>query len=309
MVLSVSRRTDIPAFYGDWFITRLKEGFVYVRNPMNVHQISKIALSPDKIECIVFWTKNPDNEFINKLNVIDKLGYTYYFQYSITSYNKNIEQNIPKKQFQIEKFKKLSNMLGKNKVIWRYDPIFFNDYYTFEYHEKYFDYIASKLSNYTKRCIISFLDAYPKIKKRLQQNNIPEVTESQMYEISLIFSKIAKQYDIKIESCCETADLSQFGIERGHCIDPNLINDICKKNYVFKKDKTQRQNCGCIESIDIGSYNTCRNNCVYCYANWKNSVTMPDDFDSPILCSTINSDDKVTERIIKNCELMNYLPF
>lgn len=303
MILSISRRTDIPAFYGKWFINRLKEGFVYIRNPFNVHQISKVNLTSDKIECIIFWTKNPSEEFIDNLKIIDELGYKYYFQYSITSYDKTIEQNIPQKAIQTEKFQKLANKIGKEKVIWRYDPIFFNEKYSFEYHKKWFEYIAAKLENNTEKCIISFLDYYPKIKKRLIDNKIPEVTENQMSEFAFFLSSIGKKYNIKIESCCEKADLSFAGIEHGHCIDPKLINKISEQQYNFKKDKSQRQNCGCIESIDIGTYNTCKNGCIYCYANQKENVITNYDVNSPLLCSKLLPNDKITERTVKNCKL------
>ena len=304
MILSVSRRTDIPAFYGDWFINRLKEGVVYVRNPMNIHQISKIPLSPEKIECIVFWTKNPSEKFIKDLKTIDELGYRYYFQFSVTSYDQKVEVNIPKKTILMERFKQLSNKIGKEKVIWRYDPIFFNEHYNFEYHKKWFEYIAEKLENHTEKCVISFLDYYSKIRSRLILNGIPEVQEQQMQEFAFYLSTIGKKYNIKVESCCEEIDLSGVGIEHGHCIDADLINRICPLQYDFKKDKSQRQACGCIESIDIGSYNTCRNGCIYCYANWKDNVNSVYDPNSPILCSTINPDDKITDRAIKSCELL-----
>lgn len=304
MILSVSRRTDIPAFYGDWFINRLKEGFVYVRNPMNIHQISKIPLSPEKIECITFWTKNPSDKFINDLKIIDELGYKYYFQYSVTSYDQKVEVNVPRKSIQMERFQRLANQIGKEKVIWRYDPIFFNEHYNFEYHKKWFEYIAQKLENCTEKCVISFLDYYSKIKNRLIANGIPEVTENQMLEFAFYLSAIGKKYNIKVESCCEAINLESVGIEHGHCIDPDLINRICPKQYDFKKDKSQRQACGCIESIDIGSYNTCKNGCVYCYANWKDNVITNYDPLSPILCSEILPDDKITERTVKSCELL-----
>ena len=304
MILSVSRRTDIPAFYGDWFINRLKEGFVYVRNPMNIHQVSKIPLTPEKIECIVFWTKNPSEKFISDLKIIDEMEYKYYFQYSITSYNNQIEKNIPKKQIEIERFQTLASNIGKEKVIWRYDPIFFTDYYDINYHKKWFEYIASKLENYTEKCVISFLDYYPKIKNRLLDNKIPEVSENQMLEFAFYLSSIASKYNIKVESCCEKINLSSAGIEHGHCIDPELINLITGKQYDFKKDKFQRHDCGCIESVDIGTYNTCKNGCIYCYANWKDNIIIQYDPKSPILCSEITKDDKISERIVKSCELL-----
>ena len=304
MIISASRRTDIPAHFGDWFLNRLRDGFLYVRNPMNPHQVSKILLSPEKIECIVFWTKNPSDKFIDNLEQINKLGYSYYFQYTITAYNKSVEVNIPRKEIQINRFLKLSDLIGAEKVIWRYDPIFFTEYYNMAYHRKWFDYLASRLNEHTEKCVISFLDCYPKIKNRLISHGITEVNEEQMKDISFHLAEIAKKYSLKLESCCENIDLSSVGIEHGHCIDPDLIARIKNKQYIFKKDKTQRQDCGCIESIDVGGYNTCLNKCIYCYANWSDTVVTDYDPESPILCSHINSDDKITERVIKSCEIL-----
>ncbi|WP_218109175.1 DUF1848 family protein, partial [Enterococcus avium] len=148
MIISASRRTDIPAFYSDWFIRRLQEGFLYVRNPFNARQIFKIVLSPDIVECIVFWSKNPA-PLLKKLHLIDRMGYKYYFQFTITSYDSSIEKNVPEKKEVIETFVKLSEKIGKHKVIWRYDPIFLTDKFDINYHLKWFEYLASKLSKYT----------------------------------------------------------------------------------------------------------------------------------------------------------------
>jgi hypothetical protein len=306
MILSVSRRTDIPAFYSSWFYQRIKDGYVEVRNPMNTHQVSKIELSPDIIECIVFWTKNPSKDFIENLKLLDDFGYTYYFQFTVTAYDETIERNVPEKKQIMQTFRNLSEKIGKEKVLWRYDPVFMNEKYTLDYHCKYFDYIASKLGGYTDKCIISFIDSYSRIKKRLEAQNINGVTPLQMLSIGELFSSIAREYNIKIETCCESIDLKQYGIEKGHCIDGELINKITNKQYLFRKDATQRKECGCITSIDIGSYNTCHHNCLYCYANWIDTIDknmIHCDPNSPLLCSELKPDDKVTNRKIALCPL------
>ena len=136
MIISASRRTDIPAFYSDWFFNRIKEGYVLVRNPMNAHQISKISLSADVIDCIVFWTKNP-RPMINRLDELK--DYNYYFQFTLNSYAKDIEPNVPSKDKEIIKsFRELSEKIGKDRVVWRYDPILINDNYSVDHHIKYF---------------------------------------------------------------------------------------------------------------------------------------------------------------------------
>ena len=300
MILSVSRRTDIPAHYGDWFINRLKEGFLCVRNPVNPRQVSKISLSPETIECIVFWTKNPSAKFLEDLKIIDSLGYTYYFQYTITSYDKSIEENIPEKRIQIERFKKLSERLGKERLVWRYDPIFFTERFNFDYHKKWFEYIASKLENCTEKCVVSFLDYYPKIQNRLRLKGVPEVTESQILEFAPFLPEAANKYGIAVEACCEKALLRLPGIGQAHCIDSVLINKIAGKDYSFKKDSSQRPGCGCAKSIDVGAYNTCLNKCVYCYANRQENITVQYNPESPLLCSFVTVEDSVTERVMES---------
>ena len=157
MILSVSRRTDIPAFYSEWFFNRIKEGYVCVRNPMNIHQISKIALTPNLIDCIVFWSKNP----YPMLSRLDELkDYMYYFQFTINPYDTVLEQQVPGKKHVIETFKRLSDLISPDRVIWRYDPIILTDTISVDYHIKYFEELAKRLHTYTKTCIISFLDLY-----------------------------------------------------------------------------------------------------------------------------------------------------
>lgn len=143
MIVSASRRTDIPTFYSEWFYNRIKEGFLYVRNPMNAHQISRIDLSPDVVDCIVFWTKNP----IPMLPRLDELAaYKYYFQFTLTGYGRDMEANLPdKKEKLIPAFKQLAEKIGKKRIIWRYDPIVFTKKYSPEYHIKAFTQIAEAL--------------------------------------------------------------------------------------------------------------------------------------------------------------------
>lgn len=296
MIISISRRTDIPAFFSEWFYNRIEDGYFMVRNPMNIHQVSKVEVNPKNSECLVFWTKNPSLSFIENLPKLDAKGFKYYFQFTISSYAQDIEKSVPKKTEIIEKFQKLSNQIGKEKVIWRYDPIILNEKYTFDYHVKYFEYLAEKLSGYTEKVIISFVDCYSKIKTRFQENQISELTQDKMRQLGIALKQIAEKHNLKIESCSETINLDDIGIPHGHCIDGDLINRICKKNYIFQKDKSQRNECGCVTSIDIGSYNTCRHNCAYCYATWNGNIPNSVDNSSPLLGSTLSTEDKVNDR-------------
>ena len=166
MIISASRRTDIPTYYSDWFMQRIKEGYVLARNPMNAHQVSRISLNPEVVDGIVFWTKNP-------LPMLDKLpllkDYMYYFQFTLNGYEQDVEAGVPPKdKFIVPGFQRLSDMLGPERVIWRYDPILLNNKYTFNYHVQRFAELAKQLAPYTKQCTISFLDMYAKTERNMQ---------------------------------------------------------------------------------------------------------------------------------------------
>lgn len=299
MILSVSRRTDIPAFYSEWFFNRIKEGFVYVRNPMNIHQVSWIKLSPDVIDCIVFWSKNP-RPMLNRLHELE--GYMYYFQFTINPYDIGLEQNVPTKNGIIDTFKELASKIGPDRVIWRYDPIILTDNITLDYHIKYFEEIARRLQGYTKTCVISFLDLYKKTERNLRNSSARELAQSEMLKIATHISHIAHRYGITVQSCAEKIELDCIGIRHGHCIDSVLIEDLLGVKLVVSKDKNQRPECGCVQSIDIGEYNTCSHNCKYCYANFNGQKVQEKvrlhDPNSPLLIGNIKPDDKITERKI-----------
>ena len=297
MILSVSRRTDIPAFYTEWFFNRLQEGFVLVRNPMSYHQVSRVKLTPDVIDCIVFWTKDP-TKMLEKLDLLK--GYKYYFQITINPYDNKIESDVPYKNNLIESFKKLSNKIGKEKVIWRYDPIILTEDLNKEYHYKYFDILASKLSGYTDRCIISFIDLYQKTERNMKSILYEDINKETMLEIGETLSHIGRKHNLRIETCSEIIDLSSVGIEHAKCVDDRLISKIIGQSLDISKDKNQRDICGCVASVDIGAYNTCKHGCLYCYANFSETAMLNNinkhDKDSPMLIGNKEPDDIVTDR-------------
>lgn len=302
MILSVSRRTDVPNYYSDWFVNRIKEGFLYVRNPMNAHQISRIALSPDVVDCIVFWTKNPAN-MIEKLECLQ--DYAYYFQFTLTGYGRDIEPNLPDKREElIPTFKQLSKKIGKEKVIWRYDPILISKKYTMDYHLRAFEEIASNLADYTEKVVISFVDFYAKTQRNTRELDIRQPTNEEMINLAAQMAQIASRYNLIIESCAEQINLQKIGIQHGSCIDKKLIEKIlgCKLNG--EKDKNQRGECGCLESVEVGSYNTCLNGCKYCYASFNDEKVKENvktyDPDAPLLCGDITADDNITDRRVKS---------
>ena len=304
MIISASRRTDIPTYYSEWFINRIKEGYVLVRNPMNAHQISKISLDPDIVDGIVFWTKNP----IPMLDKLDRLqDYTYYFQFTLNSYGQDVEAHVPSKQNAIvPAFKKLSDQIGPDRVIWRYDPIFLNDKYTPEYHLRYFEQLAKILHSYTKKCTFSFIDMYRNTEKNVKGLDIhPFPVEQQRY-IAKNLADIAHSYGLQIDTCAEGIDLEQYGIQHARCIDDRLLSKLLGCPLKVGKDKNQRLECGCIESIDIGTYNTCRNGCLYCYANYSQKSVQTNSQkhnpNSPLLFGEVGEGDRITERKVSSCK-------
>lgn len=269
MILSASRRTDIPAFYSDWFINRLKAGYVLVPNPMNANHFSKVPLTPELVDCIVFWTKNPEPMLdAGNYTLVKEMGYRFYTQFTVTPYDKDVEPGLPDKQEIIDNFCKLAELYGKESVDWRYDPIitqFFNKTFPVDWHIEQFEKLCGQLSTYTTRCVISFVDLY-----RKAEISCREVKMQDIMQMASAMGRIAKEHKIKIQTCAESVDLSSLGIEHGACIDKQKIEEICGYPIKIAKDATQRPECGCAQSVDIGTYNTCRMGCAYCYAssNW-----------------------------------------
>ena len=309
MILSASRRTDIPAYYSEWFMNRLQSGYVLTHNPMNHAQISRITLSSDVVDCTVFWTKDPAN-MLGKLPFLDKMGYKYYFQFTLTPYGKDIERSLRDKSLIIETFMHLSKIIGKDRVLWRYDPIILNDKLTINYHHEMFEALCRQLCNYTNVCTISFVDMYSKLDKAVKGNMIREITESEMIQLATIFSEIGCKYGLELRACSEKVDLSSYGIYPASCIDKSTIEKACGYTIDVKSDANQRTGCGCIQSIDIGVYNTCKNGCVYCYANYSNTSVEKNCAKhnpySDILIGTVGLNEKIIEREVKSSKTLGF---
>jgi hypothetical protein len=302
MIVSASRRTDIPNYYSDWFFNRIDEGFVCVRNPMNPRQVSRVSLSPDVVDGIVFWTKNP----APMLKKLDRLrDYVYYFQFTLTPYGKDVEPNLPSKNDAlVPAFQALADRIGKNRVVWRYDPILFNEKYTFDYHLQYFEALARRLAGYTDRCTVSFLDAYRHIRRATDLLKIAEPDLSQKEALMRRFVQIAGEAGMTMDTCAEAIDLSRLGVGHARCIDPQRLEALGGYPLDIPKDKNQRPECGCAAGVDIGAYDTCRNGCLYCYANRGASAVRKNaaahDPASPLLSGRVEPGDVVTERVGKS---------
>ncbi len=291
MIISVSRRTDIPGNYPKWFINRIKKGYVLKRNPMNFKQVSQISLRKEDVSCFVFWTKNPAPliEYLDELE-----DYNYYFQVTVTPYQKDIEKTLPFKKDILKAFKRLSRKIGSEKVVWRYDPILFNEKYTREYHLHYFEVFCKSLSTYTNTCIFSFIESYKKIEVELNKNNIRKPEEIEKIDFVKNMLIIANKYSIKLKTCASS--IKYENVDKSSCIDGSLIEKLYKIN-VTKEDSNQRDECKCITSVDIGAYNTCNNGCIYCYANNANIIKTKDSED--ILGIPLRGDEKINIKKVK----------
>lgn len=283
MIISASRRTDIPAFYSEWFMNRIRAGFFVSVNPFNPGQRQTVSLAPRDVEAIVFVSKNP-GPLIKYLTELDKRGYNYIFQFTLNDYPEVFEPRVPSLQLRVDIFKRLSSQIGPEKIIWRYDPIIVSNITTVDYHIDCIARLAGELRGFSSRMIISFLDLYEKVKYRLdslEKEHGIRVTdicaprnEAEFHRLSQNLGQIAHQNGFEIYSCSEKADLAQFGIEHGSCIDGGYLNKLFTLNIPLKKSRSQRPECQCVTSVDMGVYHTCKFNCRYCYANGNESTVM-----------------------------------
>lgn len=305
MIINTGCRTDIPAFYSKWLINRIREGYVLVRNPYNPNQVTRYNLSPDVVDCLAFCTKNPE-PMLKYLDEIDK--YKQYWFVTITPYGKDIEPNVPNKEKVIESFKKLSKHIGVDAIGWRYDPIFIGNNFDVNKHIYYFEKIAKELKNYTHNCTISFLDLYEKVKR-----NAPEIkppNHEEQIQIAKVFSKIGKENNMVIHSCCEKTYLSQYGLKCNGCMSKEIVEKAigCNLNPPNSR-KNLRESCNCLMGNDIGAYNTCGHLCKYCYANANKGFVIENmkkhNDNSPFLIGGYEDGDKITIAKQKSWKIEN----
>jgi len=264
MILSASRRTDLPRYHLEWFLNRLAEGYASVSNPFRPSQVRHVPLSPDAVDGIVFWSKYP----AAMLLYLETLSnYPYYIQFTITPYDTKIEPGIPDKDgLVIPCFQQFAEQIGPARVIWRYDPILINEYWTTKRHTETFSRIAHKLCGYTEQCIISFLDSYRHIASTIRRLGIREPDETEKRDLVRALADIAREHKIQLSACAEPIDFTTEGVSPARCIDAALLTRIAGRSIVVKRDSNQRPACGCSQSMDLGTYQTCPAGCVYCYA-------------------------------------------
>ncbi len=294
MILNVSGRTDIVAFYSEWFMNRYHEGFVDVRNPFNPNLVSRINF--DNVDAILFCTKNPI-PIIKYLKEIEK---PIIFYVTLTPYKNDIEPNVPPKGKIIEAIKQISKIIGIDNLYIRYDPILLNSKYNIEYHKKAFQNMCTLLDGYVKQIIVSFVDDYKNVRKNFNVLKLQEFTKEIYKEIGLCFSESAKKHGMTVQTCCEEENLGEYGFKVSDCLSHELAYKITKKTY--KTWMARGKKCKCVQMVDIGVYNSCKHFCKYCYANYDekqvNQNFLNHNPKSSLLIGELKSDDIIKERIM-----------
>ena len=267
MILQTGQRTDIPAFYSEWFVNRVKEGYVLVRNPYNPQAVTRYNINPDVVDLIVFCTKNP-LPMLDKMDILNPFG--QYWFVTITPYGRDIEPAVPDKMKVMEGFKKLSERLGSNCMGWRYDPIFISEEYSVDRHIYEFEIMAKELSGYTGTCVISFIDLFEKVKKNFPE--VKPVTKADREKLGRAFTDIGRKYGFVIKPCAEGDELSKYGADCSGCATLETFETVLGARLDAPKLKPGRKECACLITADIGAYNSCGHGCKYCYANFSDDT-------------------------------------
>ncbi len=292
MILNTGMRTDIPAFYAEWFMNRIRAGFVMVRNPFRPDWITRYELDPAVVDCIVFCTKNP----APMLQYMDALKrFHQYWFVTITPYGAEIEPNVPPKETVMQHFITLSKAVGLDCIGWRYDPILIDSTYTIERHIADFSAMCRTLSGYTGVCVISFIDLYEKVLRNYPQART--VTEQERIALGSAFAEIGKQYGITVKACAEGTALARFGVDCSGCMTKETFESAVGSKLCIPKTKSQRTECACVLGSDIGTYDTCGHLCRYCYANHnrenvRHNMQLHDPC-SPLLVGSVQAGETV----------------
>ena len=295
MILNTGARTDTVQYYTEWLLRRFREGYVYSRNPLFPNKVTRYELVPEKIDCVEFCSKNYRPILKDLHEITDR--FNTHFQYTITAYGKDIEPGVPNIDESIQTLYELEKQVGKQRICWRYDPVLLTGKYTVEKHFETFRYMAERLSGHVDRCIFSFVEMYRKL-----ETNMPElfpISESDKDRIAEGLGRIAKEFNIPIQTCGTNGDFTRYGIMRSGCMTLDILGKANGIEFRDLKHKGMREGCHCIESRDIGAYNTCPNGCRYCYANKDHKKAAENyrlhDPRSPILIGRIKDSDTVTD--------------
>lgn len=295
MILNVSGRTDIIAFYSEWFMKRYEEGFIDVRNPFYPKMISRISF--DNVDAILFCTKNP----MPILKDIKKIKKPILFHVTLTAYKNDIEPNVPPKGEVIKAVQELSRLIGKDNLVIRYDPVFISDKYSLDYHVKAFDKLCRLLEGYVSKILISFIDDYKNVRKNEKILNFRKFTENDYKVIGESFSKSAREHGLVVHTCFEDRDLTEYGFVKDECLSVELAYKLTGKIFKEKWKARKERKCNCVAMVDVGEYNSCKHYCKYCYANFDEKLVKDKfrlhDPNSSLLIGKLEDGDIIKERI------------
>ena len=295
MIINTGARTDTVQYYTEWLLNRFSEGYVLSRNPLFPNKVTRYELTPDKVDCVVFCSKNYKPILPRLHEITDR--FNTYFHYTITAYGKDIEPGVPDIEESMKTLILLSNQVGRQRVSWRYDPVLLTPKYTIQRHLETFEHMAQTLSPYIDRCIFSFVEMYKKL-----EYNMPEIiplSAEDMDKLAKGLGTAAKKYGMHIQTCGTNGDFSHYGIHSSGCMTLDILGAANGIEFKNLRHKGMRQGCHCIESRDIGAYDTCMNGCKYCYAN-KNPHKAFDNFklhdpNSPLLLGNVKPDDTIVQ--------------
>ena len=242
-------------------MNRIRAGEVWLQNPVNHAQNWRLRFTPETVDCIVFWTKNPA-PFLRFLPELDERGYRYVFQYTLNPYGPELEPGLPSLADRVDTFLRLHEKLGPDRMLWRYDPIILNDLWTPQRHADSFFSLCEALAPCTAQVTVSFVQKYQKIRDKA----IRDLSEEEKGLCAELFGRIAAENSLPVRACCARMDLSGYGIRPASCIDREILERVCGVPLTLRPDRGQRKGCGCFESVDVGMYNTCPRGCAYCYA-------------------------------------------
>ena len=293
MIINTGGRTDTVQYYTEWLLNRFSQGYVLSRNPLFPNKVTRYELTPDTVDCVVFCSKNYKPILPRLHEITDR--FNTYFHYTITAYGKEIEPGVPNIEESMETLIRLSEIVGKGRVAWRYDPVLLTKEYTIKRHLETYERMAKVLSPYIDRCIFSFVEMYKKL-----QSNMPELiplTQADQQQLAERFGAAAAKYRMPIQTCGTNGDFTRFGIQSSGCATLSILGNANDCEFKNLKHKGLREGCHCIESRDIGAYDTCLNGCKYCYAN-KSPQKARENYryhnpDSPILLGELQPEDVI----------------
>lgn len=305
MLINAGGRTDLVQYYTPWLLNRFREGYVLVRNPFYPQMVTRYELNPDTVDCVLFCSKNYEPILPDLHEITDR--FHIFFYYTITAYGKDIEPGVPSIEKSIETLIRLSEMVGKERVVWRYSPILLTEKYTKKAVLDRFDWIAQRVSPHINRCIFEFVDMYQKLAVNMPE--LKPVSEADQDEMAEEMGRTAGKYGMVLQNCASEKDYSMYGIRPAGCIDLSVIGKANGIAFRPVKPKGMRPHCHCAEAHDIGAYNTCPNGCRYCYATWDFAKARENyrrhDPSSPLLYGKLNKDDVVAQGRQKSMLMKN----